>query len=174
MSVEAFCIVPKKIMEDFTNRSLLNNENPEVNENSILLDKKQKPFSEKKLPDLSIEISNLFLSGVKVKKAQEIYSWVLNNASEVIEISATGEILRPIKDINILVFLKDILSATKHFPKEKLEKYRIFSALINIPKLYLQNQKILNFIYPHEEPVIKPKIKMKVLKQKKNLNQKKT
>ena len=75
MTLEQFCIVPKKIMEDFANRSLVNNENPEVNENSILLDKKQKPFSEKKLPDLSIEISNLFPSAVKVKKAKEIYSW---------------------------------------------------------------------------------------------------
>ena len=85
--------------------------------------------------------------------------------------------LKPLSGINILDFLKDILSAIKSFPKDKLEKYKIFIALLNLPKEFLENKKILDFIYPHEN-VARLELKRKhesesdneIIKKKKKIN----
>ena len=151
MNVQKHCLIPKKIVNDIINKNSdeTDNSNP-LNSAPVVINKKQSIFSEKILPDLNEEISSLFTSPIKIKKAKNIYLWIKNNSPEI-EISSNGNLIKPLDGINILTFLKDILSQIKTFPRDKLEKYRIFIALINIPKEFLENQIIRNFIYLDEK-----------------------
>ena len=151
MNVQEYCLIPKKIVNDIINKNSdeIDNSNP-LNSAPVVINKKQSIFSEKILPDLNEEISSLFTSPIEIKKAKNIYLWIKNNSHDI-EISSNGDMIAPLKDINILDFLKDILSGIKNFTYDKLEKYRIFVALLNLPKEFLQNETIHNFIYSDEK-----------------------
>ena len=150
-NIQDYCLIPKKIVKDLLNKNLNKNiTSVSLNNKPELISKKQNVDLKYNLPDLDIEISNLFFSSLKIKKAKNIYLWIKNNSPEI-EISSNGNLIKPLDGFNILTFLKDILSQIKTFPKDKLEKYRIFIALINLPREFLENQTIRNFIYTGEK-----------------------
>ena len=151
MNIQEYCLIPKKIVKDILNKNSDKNITPVSLVNKPeLLNKKQGVVSRHNLPDLDEEISSLFSSPIKIKKAKNIYFWIKNNSPEI-EISPNGNLIKPLEGVNILNFLKDILSGVKNFHKDKLEKYRIFIALLNLPKEFLENEKIRNFIYSYEK-----------------------
>ena len=151
MNIQEYCLIPKKIVKDILNKNSDKNITPVSLVNKPeLLNKKQGVVSRHNLPDLDEEISSLFSSPIKIKKAKNIYFWIKNNSPEI-EISLNGNLIKPLEGVNILDFLKDILSRVKNFHKDKLEKYRIFIALLNLPKEFLENEKIRNFIYSYEK-----------------------
>ena len=151
MNIQDYCLIPKKIVKDILNKNLNKNiTSVSLNNKPELISKKQSIDLKYNLPDFDIEISNLFFSPLKIKKAKNIYLWIKNNSPEI-EISSNGNLIKPLEGVNILTFLKDILSQIKTFQRDKLEKYRIFIALINIPKEFLENQTIRNFIYLDEK-----------------------
>ena len=150
-NIQDYCLIPKKIVKDLLNKNLNKNiTSVSLSNKPELISKKQNVDLKYNLPDLDIEISNLFFSSLKIKKAKNIYLWIKNNSPEI-EISSNGNLIKPLDGFNILTFLKDILSQIKTFPKDKLEKYRIFIALINLPREFLENQTIRNFIYTGEK-----------------------
>ena len=150
-NIQDYCLIPKKLVKDLLNKNLNKNiTSVSLNNKPELISKKQNVDLKYNLPDLDIEISSLFTSSLKIKKAKNIYSWIKNNSPEI-EISSNGNLIKPLDGFNILTFLKDILSQIKTFPKDRLEKYRIFIALINLPKEFLENQTIRNFIYTGEK-----------------------
>ena len=150
-NIQDYCLIPKKIVKDILNKSSNKNiTSISLNNKPELISKKQSIDLKYNLPDFDFEISKLFVSPLKIKKAKNIYLWIKNNSPEI-EISSNGNLIKPLDGINILTFLKDILSQIKTFPRDKLEKYRIFIALINIPKEFLENQIIRNFIYLDEK-----------------------
>ena len=70
MNVQEYCLIPKKIVNDIINKNSdeTDSSNP-LNSAPVVINKKQSIFSEKISPDLNEEISSLFTSPIRIKKA---------------------------------------------------------------------------------------------------------
>ena len=101
-------------------------------------------------PNLDHEIKKLFRSKEKYQKAINAYSWILSNVPGI-EISENGQIISPMKSINILDFLKHIYSENKTFSNDILELYKIWIALIDFPQHFVNNLRIKNYAYSEDD-----------------------
>ena len=147
--IEEYCLVPKGIIKSLISK-----------ENEIFIKEKnisQQPFvsSEDYKPSLSIQLNKLFKTKDKKEKALSLYSWIIDNV-EGIEYLPSGELLSPMKGINLLDFIKDVHSSVKTFPKEILDKYKVFSSLIKLPNYLIDNDQIGTYLYPHNGGLNKP------------------
>ena len=101
MNIQEYCLIPKKIVKDILNKNSDKNITPVSLVNKPeLLNKKQGVVSRHNLPDLDEEISSLFSSPIKIKKAKNIYFWIKNNSPEI-EISLNGNLIKPLEGVNI-------------------------------------------------------------------------
>ena len=135
MSIQELCLIPKSIVEK------LMPEKPPVTNNTSdkiqILREEKKLFSSKNhKSDLTLEISKIFTSKNKTQKALNVYSWIINNTPDI-EIGENGQLIKPLKQINIFDFIKDVYSTNKNFTKDKLDLYKIFIAWINLPSDFL-------------------------------------
>ena len=145
MSIQEFCIIPKQIVDRLSlpSKSTLNDTSDKIK----ILEKKTSVYpNENNKLDLSLEISKLFTSKNKIKKALNVYSWMINNVPDI-EISSNGQLIKPLKQINIFDFFRDIYSTNKHFSKDKLEIYKIFIAWTDLPNEFIDNVKIKNYVF---------------------------
>ena len=145
MSVQELCLIPKSIVEKLIpSKPLVAND---TSDNIKILEKKTNIFPSKNhKSDLTLEISKIFTSENKSQKALNVYSWMVNNTPDI-EISANGQLIKPLKQINIFDFIKDIYSANKKFKKDKLELYKIFIAWIDLPSTFIDNITIKNYAF---------------------------
>ena len=140
--VQEFCILPRKIVSNFVNKHNIKDKHA-----VSILKREKKPLNDLTNPDLQSDIKNIFINNkVKLEKASTAYSWILDNVPGV-EISSNGQVINPMKSINILEFLKDIYSNAKNISKEKLDSYKIWISLIDFPEKFVDNSKIKNHIY---------------------------
>ena len=145
MSIQELCLIPKSIVEK------LMPEKPPVTNNTSdkiqILREEKKLFSNKNhKSDLTLEISKIFTSKNKTQKALNVYSWIINNTPDI-EIGENGQLIKPLKQINIFDFIKDVYSTNKNFTKDKLDLYKIFIAWINLPSDFVDNITIKNYAF---------------------------
>ena len=145
MSVQELCLIPKSIVEKIIpSKPLIAND---TSDNIKILAERTNIFPSKNhKSDLTLEISKIFTSENKSQKALNVYSWMVNNTPDI-EISANGQLIKPLKQINIFEFIKDIYSATKKFNRDKLELYKIFIAWIDLPSTFIDNITIKNYAF---------------------------
>ena len=93
-NIQDYCLIPKKIVKDILNKSSNKNiTSISLNNKPELISKKQSIDLKYNLPDFDVEISKLFVSPLKIKKAKNIYIWIKNNSPEI-EISLNGNVLK--------------------------------------------------------------------------------
>ena len=136
------CLVPKQVID----KMLLPVSTPPASPDKVSILKREERVLPNHKPSLEAEINRLFTSKQKISKALETYSWILKYVPGV-EISSKGHVMRPMKNINILDFLKDIYSGVKTFPKQKLEIYKIWIAITDIPAKFIENPRIRDFAF---------------------------
>ena len=138
--VQEMCIVPKNILQNLI-------ESKEVN----ILQKNIKPElnlknNENKI-NLESELKRIIKPKIKLK-AIDLYNWIIRNVKEL-ELQSNGDILSPIKNINLLTFIEDVYSNKKTFSKDTLNLYKVWVSYINLPHRYIQNNTIKNYIFPN-------------------------
>ena len=106
MSVQELCLIPKSIVEKIIpSKPLIAND---TSDNIKILAERTNIFPSKNhKSDLTLEISKIFTSENKSQKALNVYSWMVNNTPDI-EISANGQLIKPLKQINVFDFIKDI------------------------------------------------------------------
>ena len=139
--VQEMCIVPKNILQNLI-------ESKEVN----ILQKNIKPElnlknNENKI-NLESELKRIIKPKIKLEKAIDLYNWIIRNVKEL-ELQSNGNILTPIKNINLLTFIEDVYSNKKTFSKDTLNLYKVWISYINLPHRYIQNNVIKNYIFPN-------------------------
>ena len=141
--VQEFCIIPKKIISNLMDNSYEKNNG----DNISILKREKKTFNDSSNQELKSDIKNIFINNkVKLEKASNAYLWILNNVPGV-EISSNGQVINPMKSINIIDFLKDIYSNAKNISKNKLDSYKIWISLIDFPEKFVDNIKIKDHVY---------------------------
>ena len=60
-----------------------------------------------------------------------------------------GEVVSPLQNFNLIQFFKDVYSNKNKISKEKLDLYKIWVSLINLPSNYIENKILKNYIYPN-------------------------
>lgn len=140
MRVQELCLILKRIVDDLLKK-------PEIKPvNSISITKKQENIISNYKPDLKNEIRKIFKNKRKYNRAIESYLWLLSNVPGI-EISENGQMISPMKSINILDFLKHVYSESKSIPSDTLELYKIFVALTDFPDKFIDNLKIKKYVY---------------------------
>ena len=138
--VQEMCIVPKNILQNLI-------ESKEVN----ILQKNIKPELNLKNNENKINLESELKRIIKPKfklKAIDLYNWIIRNVKEL-ELQSNGDILSPIKNINLLTFIEDVYSNKKTFSKDTLNLYKVWVSYINLPHRYIQNNTIKNYIFPN-------------------------
>ena len=155
--VQEMCLVPSNIVNELLNSDINVNANiKKTQSNDVLKDKK----------NLYPVIKNTFKSKNKINKANDLYSWILKNYPDF-EVSNSGDVIQPIKNINFLEFMQDIFSnSIKTISNEKLNLYKIFTSIIDIPSMYIDNKSIKNYLYPNLLTFQKPSIKKRKKEEK--------
>ena len=138
--IQEFCLIPKKIINDLLNKSKID----PINTISII--KKQENIFSSKKPDLKDEIKKIFKNQQKYEKAISAYNWFLSNVPGI-EINENGQVINPMKTINILEFLKHIYSESKTFQVDTLKLYKIWIALTDLPEKFVENSRIKEYAY---------------------------
>ena len=116
--IQEICLVPKKIIDDVVKKSIINSSN-----SVSILKRENIVNSLNSKPDLEVNIKKIFNNNKqKFDKAIEAYSWILNNVPGI-DISINGQVINPMKSINILDFLKDIYPGAKNISREKIQLY---------------------------------------------------
>ena len=149
--VEELCLVPKRVINELIDSKTLassqSKDEVTIQKRFVNIDKEKQTSL-----DLENEIKRLFKSRDKTEKALRTYSWISKNAPGV-EILSNGHIIKPIQNINILDFFKDIYSSSKSISKETLNMYKILIALLDLPIEYIDNEKIKNFVLDIKTPL---------------------
>ena len=139
--IQEMCIVPKNILQNLI-------ESKEVN----ILRKDVNPVTpeNKNVNNINLEneLKKSFTSKIKLEKALDLYSWILRNVKNL-ELQTNGDVLSPIRNINILNFIKDVYSNSKHFSKDTLNLYKVWVSYINLPDRYIENSTIKYHIFPN-------------------------
>ena len=140
-TVQEMCIIPKNLLQNLI-------ESKEVN----ILRKNIKPASSQNKNNnkinLEIELKRIIKSKNKLEKALDLYNWTLRNVEEL-ELLSNGDVLSPIKNINLLTFIQDVYSTSKTFPKDTLNLYKVWVSYINLPDRYIENRVIKHHIFPN-------------------------
>ena len=138
--VQEMCLIPSNLVNEMFNSDINVNANIKKTQSNVL------PKDRNNLYSL---IKNTFKSKNKLNKANDLYSWILKNYQDF-EVSNLGDVIQPIKNIIFLEFMQDIFSTSnKKISKEKLNLYKIFTSIIDIPSMYIDNKLIKNFIHPN-------------------------
>ena len=143
--IQELCLIPKPIID----RILLN-----TPDNVSILKSEKKIISNNTI-DFRNEIEFFFNVRQKRLKALDAYSWILKNVPGF-EITPEGNVITPLKNINILHFLRDIYSGIKTFPKNKLDLYKIWISLIDFPNKFIDNDKIKDFVFSNIKTISYP------------------
>ena len=93
-------------------------------------------------------IDRLFKTPQKNANAKNLYSWILLNVKDF-EALENGNVITPLKNINIFDFMKDIFSKTSKFTSEKLNIYKIFVSIIDLPSNFIENKSIREYLFPN-------------------------
>ena len=142
MIVQEMCIIPKNIVDNII-------ESKEVN---ILRKNVMPTLSHKQNVNeinLEVDLKKIFKTKNKLEKALDLYSWILRNVQDL-ELQSNGNILSPIKNINLLNFIKDVYSNSKNFSKDLLNLYKVWVSYINLPDRYIENPTIKNYLFPNK------------------------
>lgn len=134
------CLVPKNIIDNLLDS--------DINVASKNVKKVNFENKIKKNENLYPIINSTFKAKSKQEKAKNLYAWILHNVSGF-ETLENGEIISPLKNINILDFMQDIFSNSTKFSKEKLNLYKIFISIIDIPHFYIDNKIIKKYLFPN-------------------------
>ena len=129
-----------KILSSDVNVNVKNKINTNSNQNNTP--------SEKSKQNLYSAIDRLFKTPSKNSNAKNLYSWILLNVKDF-ETTENGNIITPLKNINIFDFMKDIFSKTSYFTSEKLNIYKIFVSIIDLPSNFIENKTIREYIFPN-------------------------
>ena len=129
-----------KILGSDVNINLKNKYNTNLNQHNI--------SSEKSKQNLYSAIDRLFKNPQKNANAKNLYSWILLNVKDF-EALENGNLITPLKNINIFDFMKDIFSKTSKFTSEKLNIYKIFVSIIDLPSNFIENKTIKEYLFPN-------------------------
>ena len=88
------------------------------------------------------------MSKKNIFKTISLYNWLLENV-QGLEYLKNGQLLSPIRDLNLIDFFKDIYSNKKKIPEEKINIYRLFASIISLPAYFIDNKFIKSKIYPN-------------------------
>ena len=159
--VQELCLIPSNLVNDILN-----------SDTSVAANIKKTDFVSNdnftKRENLYPIIKSVFKTKAKLEKANNLYSWILKTYPEF-EVSPSGDVIQPMKNINFLDFLRDIFSNSGNISKEKLNLYKIFTSIIDMPHYYIDNKLIKNYLYPNltkneisfSKPNLKPNLKRK-------------
>ena len=141
MSVQELCLVPKTVLE-----SIL------ASKEATLLkkDKVTSPFINniQNKPNLESELKNLFTTKIKLDNALNLYNWVYANVKDL-TLTNNGNVISPLANFNLIEFIKDVISNTKNVSKDKLNLYKVWVAIIDLPIDFIKNDFIKNYIFPN-------------------------
>ena len=143
MNIQELCLVPKNILENVL-----------ASKESTLLrrDEISAPFNTMSInnikPNLENNLKNIFSSKIKLDNALELYNWIYTNVKDL-TLSVNGNVNSPLSNFNLIDFIKDVNSSTKNFTKDKLDLYKVWIAMIDLPIHFIKNEYIKNHISPN-------------------------
>ena len=141
-----YCLIPKSVVDKHGLKH--NNENKtEINIERTEITKLpyNSPNDYRHPLDEQIKKS---LSKKNIDKTISLYNWLLENV-QGLEYLKNGQLLSPIKDLNLIDFFKDIYSNKTKIPEEKINIYRLFASIISLPAYFIDNKFIKSKIYPN-------------------------
>ena len=142
MNIQELCLVPKNILEDVL-----------ASKESTLLrrDEISAPFNTMSInnikPNLENNLKNIFSSKIKLDNALELYNWIYTNVKDL-TLSVNGNVNSPLSNFNLIDFIKDVNSTTKNFTKDKLDLYKVWVAMIDLPIHFIKNEYIKKSYIP--------------------------
>ena len=143
MNIQELCLVPKNILEGV----LASKES-----NLLRRDEISAPFNTMSInnikPNLENNLKNIFPTKIKLDNALELYNWIYTNVKDL-SLSVNGNVNSPLSNFNLIDFIKDVNSSTKNFTKDKLDLYKVWIAMIDLPMHFIKNDFIKNHIYPN-------------------------
>ena len=145
MSVQEFCLIPKKIVEDLNlNQTVENNKN-----NVYLVSKKISTLPYSNPSEYNSDLKDPLKSILKTNfdKGYTIFLWLKDNEKKF-QYLKNGDLLAPITDLNILTFINDAVSKTKSISKDQMNKYKLFISITNMPEYLILNTKLKEYLYP--------------------------
>ena len=145
MSVQEFCLIPQKIVENFNL-----NQRGENNKNNVYLVSKNistLPYSNPSEYNSDLKEPLKSILKTNFDKGYTIFLWLKDNEKNF-QYLKNGDLLAPITDLNILTFINDAVSKTKSISKDQMNKYKLFVSLTNIPEYLILNTKLREYLYP--------------------------
>ena len=145
MSVQEFCLIPKKIVEDLNlNKTVKNNKN-----NVYLVSKNISTLPYSNPSEYNSDLKEPLKSILKTNfdKGYTIFLWLKDNEKNF-QYLKNGDLLAPITDLNILTFINDAVSKTKPISKDQMNKYKLLISLTNMPEYLILNTKLREYLYP--------------------------
>ena len=145
MSVQEFCLIPKKIVEDLNlNKTVKNNKN-----NVYLVSKNISTLPYSNPSEYNSDLKEPLKSILKTNfdKGYTIFLWLKDNEKNF-QYLKNGDLLAPISDLNILTFINDAVSKTKPISKDQMNKYKLLISLTNMPEYLILNTKLREYLYP--------------------------
>ena len=133
-----YCLVPKTVID-------------KILDSNINIIKESKNIVSKSPVDHESFLSVLkksFKSKSQYNKAYEVYNWLKINVKDL-SLLNSGEILSPIRDLNILDFIRDVTTKNKNINTNLLNIYKVFIAITNIPLIYIDNMNIRRIVAPN-------------------------
>ena len=142
MNIQELCLVPKTVLE-----SILDSK-----ETTLL--KKDKVtstlFNNESKPNLETELKNLFTTKIKLDNALNLYNWIYANVKDL-SLTGNGNVISPLANFNLIEFIKDVISNSKSISKDKLNLYKVWTAIVDLPIHFIKNEFVKNFIFPNQQ-----------------------
>ena len=141
MNIQELCLVPKNILENV----LASKET-----NLLRKDKIIAPFNTINTlkPNLEGDLKKIFPTKIKLDNALELYNWIYTNVKDL-SLSINGNVNSPLSNFNLIEFIKDVNSNTKNFSKDKLDLYKVWVAMIDLPINFIKNDFLKNHLFPN-------------------------
>ena len=141
MNIQELCLVPKNILENV----LASKETNLLRKDRIIA-----PFNTINTlkPNLEHDLKKIFPTKIKLDNALDLYNWIYTNVKDL-SLSVNGNVNSPLANFNLIEFIKDVNSTTKNFTKDKLDLYKVWIAMIDLPIHFIKNEFIKNHIFPN-------------------------
>ena len=146
MSIQEFCLIPKKLVESLN----LNKSGQNRKENVYILNKTTSVLPYIKPSEYRIDLKDQLKTILKSKfdKGYSLYLWLKENETNL-EYMKNGDLIAPISNLNIINFINDAVSKSKSLTQEQMNKYKLFTNIVNLPEYFIENEKMKEYLYPN-------------------------
>ena len=151
--ITEYCLIPRPLVE----KKILTSNEKEKNENEISVSRKEITKLPYKSPtEYRSSLKELITKSIsknKIDKAISLHNWLLENV-QGLEYLKDGQLLSPIKGLNLIQFIKDVFSNKRVIPEKKTNIYRLFSSITSLPEYFIDNKFLKSKLYPNYDEKI--------------------